>query len=230
MSVAGVSARVIGEHLGISHCQVLKWRTGIRPIPARHIPKILSLLSSPPARTKPPWRPPASWVRGSNGAKDKAARAKRRSRHAVKASVPAFIDPREVDWRQQAAAERVRDRIEAETRREGFSSLVEMLSGIMAQAATAMGMPTPILEPRPVASSHPIAASKPPSSALAGVPAPTPCQAAARCTWRDHFGPCSLPAVITLHGVPLCGPHLHTVSMHPAVMAPGSGDNGAIST
>lgn len=224
MSATGVSARVIGEHLGISHCQVLKWRTGIRPIPARHIPKIRALLSSPPKRTSPPWRPPANWPRGSTGARDKTARAKRRSRQAVKASVPAFIDPREIDRCQQAAVERVRDRIEAETRREGFSSLVEVLSGIMSQVAAAMGMPAPILEPRPVAPPPPIAASKQPTGALTGVSAPTPRQAAKQCAWRDHFGPCSLPAMTVLHDVPLCGPHFHTASMHPVVMPSGRGD------
>jgi hypothetical protein len=178
MSATGVSARVIGEHLGISHCQVLKWRTGIRPIPARHIPKILALLSSPPARTKPRWKPPPNWPRGSKGAQDKAARAKRRTR-TPKAPLSMMVDPQDVDRRHQPAHQRAVERIEAETRQEGFSSLVAMLAGIMAPAAAAMGMPTPIIdEPRSAASSHPIAASKQPSGALAGVPASTPRQAA----------------------------------------------------
>jgi hypothetical protein len=57
------------------------WCTGIRPIPAHHVPAIIRLTDNPPPRAGPAWRPPADMPAGrSKGWHSKVSQQRRAAR------------------------------------------------------------------------------------------------------------------------------------------------------
>lgn len=106
---SGLSGKRLARLLGILQSNVSRWCTGIRPIPAHHIPAIIRLTDNPPARTGPAWRPPGGMPVGrSKGWGSKVSRQRR----AVRAERPEPLRRQPAgdvrsdrpDWPAQAAA------------------------------------------------------------------------------------------------------------------------------
>ena len=95
ISRSGVSGTRLARLLGIRQPNVSRWCTGMRPIPAHHVPAIIRLTDNPPSRTEPAWSQPQDMPAGrSQGWRSKASRQRR----AARAERPAAMRQQPARW------------------------------------------------------------------------------------------------------------------------------------
>jgi Putative antitoxin of bacterial toxin-antitoxin system, YdaS/YdaT len=98
---SGVSGKRLAQLLGVPQQNVSGWCTGVRPIPAHHVRRIIELTDNPPPRTEPAWRPPADLPSSrSKGATHRVAPSKvSRRRRAARAERPEAAPALLRSWR-----------------------------------------------------------------------------------------------------------------------------------